>query len=132
MLPHQIIATAIDAADLNRGLRGAAWLASEGNIPVTFDNGDIALFNDEGDGVFEGHFLFVSRGKEAIAHAREALRVMFEDHKADLLFGLTPDCLRPAKLVSRMIGFRSAGIRDTSEGPCELFVLSKNRWKGAA
>jgi hypothetical protein len=61
-LPNHLIAEAIDTAPLNRGLKGADWLARPGNVPVTFDNGDIALFDYEGDGVYQVHFLFQSRG----------------------------------------------------------------------
>lgn len=120
----QTIAAAIDTHPQNRGLRGVDWLASEGNVPVTFGNGDIALFDDEGDNIFEGHFLFVSRGREALQHAREAIRAMFADHGATLIFGLAPDFRRDVKLMARWLGFKSAGLRDTSEGRCELFVLS--------
>lgn len=129
-LPLEIVAEAIDEAALNSGVRGADWLASEGNIPVTFDNGDIALFEHEGEGEYQGHFMFVSGGAIARDHAREALREMFEDRAATLIYGLTPTCLRHAKIMSRMIGFRSAGIRMTENGPCELFVMSDLMWKG--
>lgn len=123
-LPNEIIAEAIDQAPLNRGVSGADWLASEGNVPVTFDNGDIALFEHEGDQVFEGHLLFKSRGREAIEHAREAFRLMFTQHGAELLFGLVPQSRKDAKLVVRWTGAKSAGERQTAHGPCELFVLS--------
>jgi hypothetical protein len=97
---NQRIIEAIETAPLNRGLKGNDWLAFPGNIPVTFDNGDVALFDNEGEGTYQVHFLFVSRGREAIAHAREA-------------------------------GGKSAGMRPTRNGPCELFVLSKFMWKVA-
>lgn len=127
----QTIAARIDQAPLNRGLQGADWLASEGNIPVTFDNGDIALFDDEGDANYQVHFLFVSRGREAIRHARESFRTMFVEHGAKLIFGLVPDFRRDVKLLARWAGGKSAGRRATSEGPCELFVLSNSMWKAA-
>lgn len=123
-LPAQNIIEAIDQAPLNRGLSGAVWLASPGNIPVTFDNGDVALFDYEGDRTYQVHFLFKSRGREAIDHAREAFRTMFVDHGTELIFGLVPDFRRDVKLLARWIGGKFAGKRDTSEGVCELFVLS--------
>lgn len=121
--PAQII-EAIDTAPLNRGLCGASWLASPGNIPVTFDNGDIALFDHEGGKDYQVHFLFNSRGKEAIANAKESFRIMFVDHGAELIFGLVPDFRRDVKLLARWIGGKFAGKRATSEGVCELFVLT--------
>lgn len=122
-----MIATRIDTAPLNRGLRGADWLASEGNIPVIVGD-DLALFDDEGDGVFEGHYLFVSTGRKAIDNARKALRFMFGQHSAKLIFGMVPAARRDVKLMTRWLGFKSAGMRETPEGPCELFILSNTRF----
>jgi len=129
MLPAQTIAEAIDKSPLNRGLKGDDWLATEGNIPITFDNGDVALFDDEGDGVYEVHFLFVSRGRMAIDNVREAFRQMFEDHGASLIFGLVPVEQQHVKMVARWTGGKFVGVRNTSEGPCELYVLSKLMWE---
>lgn len=130
-LPRHLIADAIDTAPLNRGLKGVEWLARPGNIPITFDNGDVALFDDEGDGQYEVHFLFVCRGAKAIDHARESFKIMFEEHNAKLIFGLVPIFRRDVKLLARWVGGKSAGVRPTSEGQCELFVLSKFMWKVA-
>ena len=128
---HPNVAHAIDTAPLNRGLSGAAWLSRPGNIPVTFDNGDVALFDDEGDGTYEVHFLFESRGREAIEHAKQSFEIMFTQHDAALIFGLVPDFRRDVKLLARWAGGKSQGIRQTPEGPVELFVLSKAMWKGS-
>lgn len=130
-LSSEIIAQKIDEAPLNRGLRGSDWLNTPGNVPVTFDNGDIALFDDEGDRCYQVHFLFAARGRKAIEHAREAFRIMFVEHSAELIFGLTPIGLRHARIFNRWIGGKSAGIRSTAEGLCELFVMSRIMWKGA-
>lgn len=121
------IIAAIDASPLNRGLSGAAWLAREGNVPVVMDE-DVALFDDEGDSIYQVHFLFVSRGKAAVASARESFRQMFETYGADLIFGLVPDFRRDVKMLARLAGGKYAGMRETVEGPCELFVLSKEMW----
>jgi hypothetical protein len=128
-LSNFLIARAIDTAPLNRGLKGEDWLACPGNIPITFDNRDIALFDYEEEGTYQVHFLFQSRGRRAIDHARESFRILFEKHDANLIFGLVPDFRRDVKMLARWAGGRSAGMRDTSEGPCELFVLSKFQWK---
>ena len=136
-LPNETVAEAIDTAPLNRGLKGIDWLATEGNIPVTFDNGDVALFDNEGDGIFQIHLLFKSRGRTAIEHVREATRIMFTERGASMIFGLVPDFRRDVKLIGRWAGYRSAGERWASEGPglpdtkFELFVLSKFQWKVA-
>lgn len=136
-LPDKIIAEAIDTAPLNRGLKGDDWLASEGNVPVTFDNGDVVLFDNEGNGIYAIHVIFKGRGRTAIDHAREAIRIMFEKHDARLIIGLVPDFARNVKLLARWTGMRSAGHRWAGAGvgfpqtKYELFVLSKAQWKVA-
>lgn len=130
-LPNSKIVEAIDTAPLNRGLKGIDWVSHPGNIAVTFDNGDIALFDDELEGAYQVHFLFQSRGRKAIEHARESFRRMFVEHDAGLIFGLVPDFRRDVKMLARWAGGRSVGIRQTSNGPCELFILSKFQWKVA-
>lgn len=134
---HKIIAEAIDNSPLNRGLKGVDWLARPGNIPVTFPGGDVMLFDDEGDDIYQAHVLFNSRGRKAIEHVREAFRIMFVERKCTLIFGMVPDFRRDVKMLARWSGMRSAGTRYAFEGPglpytkFELFVLSKAQWKVA-
>mgnify|MGYP001393615484 CR=1 FL=1 len=130
-LNSSTIAQAIDEAPFNRGVRGADWLASGENTAVTFDNGDIALFEGEGDGNYSVHFLFIGRGRKAIDHAREAFKVMFTAHGAKLIFGLVPAFRRDVRLLARWAGGKCAGIRETADGPCVLYVLSKSMWEGS-
>lgn len=136
-LPNKIIIEAIDTAPLNRGLKGADWLAGEGNVPITFGNGDVVLFDNEGDGAYSIHVLFKGRGRTAIEHAREAIDRMFIEHGAKLIIGMVPAFRRDVKLLARWTGMRSAGIRYGPEGvglpyvEFELFVLSKFQWKVA-
>jgi len=130
MSKHEAIIQAIDAAPFNGGVRGQDWLANEDNIAILFANGDLALFEHEGDHDYQVHFLFVSGGRAAINHARESFAIMFEQHGAELIFGLVPDERRDVKLLARWAGGKSAGLRPTPEGECELFVLSQIMWKG--
>lgn len=127
MHPH--VTQAINNSPLSRGLSGAEWQARPENIPIIFDNGDVALFDHEDEGTYEVHFLFESRGRLAIEHAKESFRRMFEDHEATLIFGLVPDFRRDVKLLARWAGGRSRGARNTVNGVCELFVLSDAMWK---
>lgn len=133
---HKII-EAIDTAPLNRGLKGAEWIASPGNVPVAFDNGDVMLFDFEAPGQYQAHVLFNSRGRKAIEQVRKAFKAMFEEHKASLIFGMVPDFRRDVKMLARWTGMRSAGPRWASEGlglpdtKFELFILSKFQWKVA-
>lgn len=129
-MKHETIISAIDTAALNMGVSGAAWLSNPENIAIGFDNGDIALFEHEGDHDYQVHFLFVSGGRTAITHARESFATMFEQHGAELIFGLVPDERRDVKLLARWAGGKFAGKRPIPEGECELYVLSNIMWKG--
>lgn len=127
MFSDDLIISAIDASPLNCGLSGADWLDREGNVPVVIDE-DVALFDDEGDSVYQIHVLFKSRGKGAVASAKESFRRMFEDYGADVIFGMVPDFRDDVKLLARWAGMKYVGKRETPEGQCELFVLSKEMW----
>lgn len=127
MNPDDAIIHAIDAAPLNRGLSGKAWLDAPGNVPIVMGD-DIALFDDEGNCTYQVHLLFTSRGRAAVASAKAAYRQMFENYGAEFLFSLIPDFRRDAKMVARWSGGKFVGKRDTAEGVCELFVLSKEMW----
>lgn len=120
----QTVIEAIARAPYNMGVSGAAWLASEGNVPIVFDDGGVVLFECEGPNHYQVHLLLVARGREAIAQVRDAFRQMFKQHGAQLVFGLIPACRRDVKMVARWAGAKSAGNRDTPHGRCELFVLS--------
>lgn len=136
-LPNKIIAEAIDTAPLNRGLKGEDWLAFEGNVSVTTDDGDITLFDNQGDDVYAIHVLYQSRGRKAIERAKEAIATMFDEHGAKLIYGLVPVFRSDVKLLARWTGMRCAGLRLVPEGRggrmawCELFVISKFQWKVA-
>lgn len=108
-------------------LTGEAWLAGEGNVPIVMGN-DIALFDDEGDCAYQVHFLFASRGKAVVASAKESFKQMFERYGAELIFGLVPDFRRDVKMLARFSGGKYIGKRETADGVCELFVLSKEMW----
>lgn len=125
------IISAIDNSLLNRGLPGADWLETPGNIPVVMPSTtglDIALFDYEGDGVYQVHFLFDSRGREALDAARESFRRMFENHGANLIMGLVPEHRKDVSLLARWAGGKFVGLRDTAYGLCKLFVLSRDMW----
>lgn len=126
-MSHEAVIAAIDASPLNRGLRGVEWLATAGNVPIVMGD-DIALFDDEGDGIFQVHVLFASRGRAAVASLREAFRRMFLNYGADLIFGLVPAFRRDVKLLARWAGGKFRETLQTAHGPCDLFVLSKEMW----
>jgi len=130
MQGQDFIISAIDNSPLNRGMSGAAILDDPENH-VIVSGEDISLFVGDGSTSYEVHFIYKSKGREAIKASRAALGEMFKDGLADLIFGLTPLHLRHARMHARLIGGRSGGIRQTDNGPCELFVMSREMWKGS-
>lgn len=63
--------------------------------------------------ILEAHMFFKpeGRGKGAICAAREGLRYAFNEMGAAVIFGRIPVDDRAARLMTRMIGFRSDGVR---------------------
>lgn len=128
-MTHPEIVDTINRYPQNMGISGVDWLSRPGNIPVAFPNGDLALFEKEGAGEYEAHFLMVSRGREAINNARKAFAAMFDEHGAELIFGLVAATRRDVRLFARWAGAKHAGSRQTNYGPCDLFVISRDMRK---
>ena len=125
---NHIVSDAIDNSPLNRGLNGCDWVADKRNVAIV-DDDDITLFDYEAPGIYQVHFLYHARGKEAIKQAKAAFSEMFRDHGATVLFGLAPDFRRDVKLMGRWLGGTFSGLRSTSDGPCELYTLTKETWE---
>lgn len=112
----------IDTSPLNRGLRGIDWVSDPRNIAV-MEGDDLALFDYEAPGIYQGHFLFQSRGKEAVEATRILTRRMFE-HGARMLVGYVPVCNRKAGVIARMAGWHYAGIKATEDGPMFVYLIA--------
>lgn len=130
-LPAPTIADAIDNAPYNMGVKGMDWLRNPLNVPVSFDNGDVVIFDHMEGFVWQIHVLLKSRGRQAIQNIKESIRRMFDYYGAKMIMGLAPDFRRDVKIMARWVGFHSAGIKQTGGGPCEMFVLSRDMWKAA-
>lgn len=130
MHPQQNIIDAINNFPLNRGLRGEDWVADPDNVAIVHGD-DFALFDAEGGGVFQVHFLYQVRGREAIRLAKESFRRMFEERGAEMIFGMVPSDMANAKMHARLIGGRFVGVRATPFGNCDLFVLPKEIWRNS-
>lgn len=105
------------------------WLEAPRNIAICNNDCDLALFTFVYEGVFEGHYFFnEARGKEAIKLSKEILEFFrkLQNGVFTVVRGLVPLENKAAAWMSRKIGFNSAGIVDTINGQCELFVLPMN------
>lgn len=82
--------------------------------------------------VLEAHMAFSreGRGKEALHAARAGLHYCFTVLNALVVFGRIPIEDRPARIFTRMIGFRSVGRREHHAGAAavEWFELRKDEF----
>ena len=112
----------IDTHPLNRGLRGVDWIANPLNVAV-FHNEDMALFDYEGPGLYQGHFFFRSRGKEAVEAAKIITQDMF-DYGAKMIVGFVPVINRKAGVIARMAGYHFVGTQETEHGRVLVYLAA--------
>lgn len=117
-----------DPANLNV----TEWLNTEGNIALTNENKDVALFESQvlNPGAVCGHYFFHSRGKQARDAAKEFLKELFTGpYDVKVILGLTPTDNKGALWMNRQLKFSSHGQVDTDVGPCEFVLLFKRDWE---
>jgi len=105
------------------------WINDTRNLAFVNEFGDIALFEWNYEGVYTGHYFFFSRGKEALAHARQILSLVFPSYEAKAIRGIVKLTHLGARWMTKKLGFKSYGIVHTPNGPEELFVLTKDEWE---
>lgn len=123
-----MLAEAIAASPFNRGLTAEEWLADPDNLLIERD-GNLGLFEQEGEGLWNAHWLFRARGKAALDVARSMFGEMFGERGALAISGLTPLACRHGRLFNRWLGCRSQGTVETEHGPCEIFIMTAQMWK---
>lgn len=130
MTPHDI-SVLINQSPMNRGMDGAAWLATKGNVAYVSESDDIVLFDRVTDGVFEFHWL---RCKGSAKETRDftlwAIDQMYSDHGAQLLFGQVPKARRDSQMMARIIGAKCLGDTVTPHGLCTIFIMTREMRKG--
>jgi hypothetical protein len=104
-------------------------VADDKNIALVNLGGDVNLFQFQADGVYIGHFFYVSRGREALRVARDMLARIMTYDEVKVIIGLTPVEKLGAKWLTRKLGFKSYGEVDTVPGRCEMFVLSRMEYE---
>lgn len=111
------------------GLSLKEWLNDDSNVCLVNDKDDLALFEQESDSLYVGHYFFKSRGKDAVTHAQQFLNFFVETYQPKVIKGLTPLENLGARWLSRKLGFKGYGVVQTPVGPCELFILTKKDWE---
>lgn len=105
------------------------WLTNDRNIALLSSNSDVTLFEYHRPSVYYGHYLYTSRGKDALVSASEALDEIFNrPYNAEIVQGVIPIGHVGARWLTRRLGFKSQGIVQTVLGPNELFIITRSEW----
>lgn len=103
-----------------------AFFERPGNIMLGDADG-IALFGLVAPGVYEGHYLFP--GRASIDKCRKFLSTVFDSHYADAILGHVPVENRPARAMTRALGFTRQGTSVSLSGrSCVDYVLERHSW----
>lgn len=100
------------------------WLQDDRNICLTNGEGSVSLFEYD-DGVYNGHYFFSVRGKEAVTLSKECLRIIFEDYDARVVRGYTPVTNRGALWLSRHLGFSPFGFVRIEEEDNQIWLMDR-------
>jgi hypothetical protein len=111
------------------GFEPGEWLTNEDNIALTDGEGNYNLLQHVQPGVYMGHTFYKKRGKDAVKHLREAIKVAFEQHPVHAIQGLTPLEHLGARWLARQGGFTGQGVIHTSVGPSEMFILTRTDYE---
>lgn len=99
-----------------------AFLSDRMNVCLIEGEGG-ALFVWRGPGIFEVHLFYEQRGKAALSLCRQMLETMRKDHGAKLFWAAVPVESRHVIMFTRLMGWKSQGVRDLPQlGFAELFL----------
>lgn len=104
---------------------------TEGNVAFLCIYGGM-LFNNEGDGVFSGHFLFLpgTRGVDIMTAAKAMLIEMFTNRGASVIKGYPPRDNRAVRVIGTALGYRKlnkADFQDDFGRICETYEV-RQKW----
>lgn len=100
------------------------WVSNELNLAFEAEDGSIALFEYLSPGLYDGHYFFLCRGRDARDLAKVTLELIHKEYGAKVIRGFTPVQHKAALWMSRHLGFKDMGIVPTREGDCVLFVMN--------
>jgi len=103
------------------------WVENHRNIMFEKD-GSVGLAAFEYPGLYNVHWFFKIKGREAIKLAREMLKELFTEYGAEAVRGLTRVDIKAARWASRQVGLKSYGIMPFPNGDCELFCMTKDEF----
>lgn len=120
-------ASAADIPDINKWVErdsGVAVdlteiLSNPMNVALLCGEGG-ALSVWRGPGIFEVHVFFEQRGREVMRLSREMLAMM-RLHGAEMFWAAVPVESRKVVMFTRLMGWKSHGVRPFPHGVCEIF-----------
>lgn len=127
---QELLKKAID--DLTKGqvtLDIENWLENPHNIILINAKEDVAIFEDMGNGLVNGHYYFKSRGKQAIEAGQNFLDEIFNEcYNIQVIRGFVKITTLGARWISRRLGFTSHGVVKVGNNSYELFILTKKEF----
>lgn len=110
----------------------AGYYENEGNCAFSCQHGAM-LFVNEGDGVFDSHFLFIpgSPATEIKENAKAMIREMFTKHGARVITGHPPRDNRAVRVIGTAIGYQKIpdqSFIDAQGRDCEIYEIRKDQW----
>ncbi|MBU6231605.1 hypothetical protein KGP36_02960 [Patescibacteria group bacterium] len=102
------------------------------NFVVATGEGSIGMFEDSGNGIYNGHHFHLAdiRGRKALNASKSMIDFVWDNFPAvKTMRGYSPLDRRDARWAARQLGFTSLGALPTLSPPCELFVLFRPIFK---
>lgn len=123
-----VVARATDQVkDDLKGLPPLVWLGDNSNVALTNEHGDVALFEPRGNGIYCGHYFFISRGKKAATVAKIFLTEFFTSYGI-IVIGFTPHDKHGAMGLTKHLGFSFVSDEDIDGRPHRVSVMTKKDW----
>lgn len=117
-------------------VRGQDWIDLtpiwERCVACQFDGGGF-VFLPRGDGVWEGHVLFVPGSRGVHAAGVQAFSHLFDVHGAEQVVARLPDDVPAARRLAIRLGFQFDSYtepfpRHSGDVPARLYLLSRERF----
>lgn len=111
---------------MNRGMIGDEWLSTAGNVAID-KGGNVFIFEEILPSIYEFHWLDTQNpGKRAVKETLEAFDEIFSSRPdCEVIFGLVSMRRLDAKIMANAIGAKKIGVVDTPDGPCAIFIITR-------
>lgn len=108
------------------GFYPETWVEDHTNVALLdTETDDLGLFEFESEKMCYGHYVFKSRGKEAISRASSILSHLFELNPETVVVGMVFDDRPDVKWMTRKLGFQSIGKVASSIEEVEIFTMTR-------